>query len=104
LDDLFIKTSLLPLLLTTTLLLIIPSGASALETIGIIKSISGDVYLANTKSNIRAVPNMKHNQGDSIRTGPGSNAGLIFEDDTVVSLGSSGQGATINAISTKDSF
>jgi hypothetical protein len=34
---------------------------------------------------------MKINQGDSIQTGSKSNAGLIFEDDTVVSLGSNSE-------------
>lgn len=42
-------------------------------------------------SSIKAVPNMRLNQGDSIRTGPKSQAGLIFEDDTVVSLGSNSE-------------
>ena len=79
------------LVLATGLLLFLSTNTAASETIGIIKSISGDVYLTNTISEIKAVPNMKLNQGDSIRTGPNSNAGLILEDDTVVSLGSNSE-------------
>lgn len=79
------------LFLAIGLLLFLSTNTTASETIGIIKTISGDVYLTNPIAEIKAVPNMKLNQGDSIRTGPNSNAGLIFEDDTVVSLGSNSE-------------
>lgn len=73
-------------------LLFFPSiDARALGTIGIIKSVSGEVHLINATSTIKALANMKLNQGDSIRTGPNSNVGLIFDDDTVVSLGSNSE-------------
>ncbi len=57
------------------------------NSIGIVKSVSGEVYLIGSKSSVKAVPNMKIMEGDSIRTGAKSSVGLIFEDDTVVSLG-----------------
>lgn len=79
------------LFLTASLLLFLSTSAIASESIGIVKSVSGDVFLTNASSHIKAVPNMRINQGDSIQTGPNSNAGLIFEDDTVVSLGSSSE-------------
>ena len=85
------RTSFLALFLAAGLLVSLSTSTIASETIGIIKSLSGDVYLTNTSSSIKAVPNMRLNQGDSIRTGPNSNAGLIFEDDTVVSLGSNSE-------------
>ena len=85
------RSSSLALFLAAGLLIFLSTGVIASETIGIIKSVSGNVYLTNTTSDIKAAPNMKFNQGDSIRTGSNSNAGLIFEDDTVVSLGSNSE-------------
>lgn len=57
------------------------------DSAGIIKAISGDVFITSSKTDIKAVANMKIMVGDSIRTGEKSSAGLIFEDDTVVALG-----------------
>ena len=57
------------------------------ESAGIIKVVSGDVFITNAQMTIKAVPNMRISQGDSIQTGANSSAGLIFEDDTVVGLG-----------------
>ncbi len=54
---------------------------------GIIKSVTGDVFVSSAQKTIKAVPNMKIVQGDSIKTGDKSSVGLIFEDDTVVALG-----------------
>ena len=85
------RTSFITLFLAAGLLIFLSTSTIASATIGIIKSVSGDVYLTNTTSAIKAVPNMRLNQGDSIRTGSNSNAGLIFEDDTVVSLGSNSE-------------
>jgi hypothetical protein len=54
---------------------------------GIIKTVSGEVFITNPESTIKAVANMRIIQSDSIQTGANSSAGLIFEDDTVVALG-----------------
>ena len=85
------RASFLALFLAAGLLVFLSTNTIASETIGIIKSVTGEVYLTNTISYIKAAPNMKLNQGDSIRTGPSSNAGIIFDDDTVVSLGSNSE-------------
>jgi len=58
-----------------------------IESVGFIKSVSGEVLIVSSELSVRAVPNMKIMQGDSIATGAGSSVGLIFEDDTVVSIG-----------------
>ena len=58
-----------------------------LDSAGIIKAVSGDVFITSSQTTIKAVSNMRIIQGDSIKTGPNSSAGLIFEDDTVVALG-----------------
>lgn len=55
--------------------------------VGIIKSVSGEVFITGGESTVKAVSNMRINQGDSIQTSANSSAGLIFEDDTVVALG-----------------
>lgn len=81
------RYTLQKLFIATSVLICLTVQAHAFETIGIIKSISGDVYLSSPQSHIKAVPNMRLNQGDIINTGSKSSAGLIFEDDTVVSLG-----------------
>ena len=60
-----------------------------IESAGIIKSVSGKVTITapNQTISMLAVPNMKIIQGDSIKTGRKGNIGLIFNDDTVISLG-----------------
>ena len=57
------------------------------EAIGFVDSVKGEVMIVSSKSSVKAVQNMKVITGDSIKTGSSSSVGLIFEDDTVVSLG-----------------
>jgi hypothetical protein len=57
------------------------------ESAGIIKAVSGDVFITSSQTTVKAVPNMEIIQGDFIKTGANGSAGLIFEDDTVVGLG-----------------
>ncbi len=57
------------------------------NSIGFIKSLSGEVYLSNKGEDLKAVVNMKLTQGDTIKTGHDGAVGLILEDDTVISLG-----------------
>ena len=57
------------------------------ESIGFVDSVKGEVMIVSSKSAVKAVQNMKVITGDSIKTGSSSSVGLIFEDDTVVSLG-----------------
>ncbi len=61
------------------------------KSAGMIKSVSGEVFITSSLTTIKAVPNMRIKQGDSIQTGAKSSAGLIFEDDTVVALGPNSQ-------------
>lgn len=57
------------------------------ESIGFVDSVKGEVMIVSSKNTVKAVQNMKVIKGDSIKTGSSSSVGLIFEDDTVVSLG-----------------
>jgi hypothetical protein len=61
-------------------------GAAA-NQMGIVKSLRGEVVIARGGSTIQAEPNLKLYEGDVIRTGPNGKAGIILEDDTVISLG-----------------
>lgn len=76
------------LLLIIAFLLTGPMNCMAkFESVGFIKSVAGEVYIVSSNLSVRAVPNMKIIKGDSIITGADSSVGLIFEDDTVVSIG-----------------
>lgn len=58
------------------------------ESAGFVKSVSGEVFITtSSQMTLVAATNMKIMPGDSIRTEAKSSVGLIFEDDTVVSLG-----------------
>lgn len=75
------------------LLLIWTTGASSSHAgeglAGLVKNVSGIVTITNSleKKEVAAVPNMLFFQGDRVKTGKSSSVGLIFEDDTVLSLG-----------------
>lgn len=55
--------------------------------VGIVRSLSGEVTLVRSDRAVRAEENMKLQKRDLVRTGANSKVGMIFEDDTVVSLG-----------------
>ena len=60
---------------------------AATNQIGIVKTMVGEVVIARSGGTIRAAPNLKLYEGDIVRTGANGKAGLILEDDTVISLG-----------------
>lgn len=64
------------------------SSHASMAGAGFIKSISGQVLLvADNGTAIPAQPNMTVRPGDVITTSGNGKVGLIFQDDTVVSLG-----------------
>ncbi len=67
------------------------NSMAKIESVGFVKSVSGDVFIISSNVSVKAVPNMKLIQGDSIKTSDKSSVGLIFEDDTVVSIGPNSQ-------------
>lgn len=75
-------------ILTVLLLIVTTSvyGASK-DHAGIVKSLSGDVSVLREGHTIKATPNYKLQVGDVIQTGSDGKAGLILEDDTVISMG-----------------
>ena len=57
------------------------------DHIGIVKSMAGEVFVDRGGRTIRAEPNLKLFLADVIHTGANGKAGLILEDDTVISMG-----------------
>ena len=57
------------------------------EPVGIIKSVTQDTAIIRDGKTHTATPDMKVLKGDLIKTGPGTSVGMIFEDDTVISMG-----------------
>ena len=57
------------------------------DSVGFVKTVSGEVFLSSAQNTLAAAANTPISQGDTIKTGVAGSAGLIFDDDTVVSLG-----------------
>lgn len=70
------------LMLTGTLIY----GVAA-DRAGIVKSMTGEVVIARSGHTIMAEPNLILYEDDVVQTGPNGKAGLILEDDTVISMG-----------------
>jgi hypothetical protein len=68
------------------------------EHVGIVKSLAGDVVIVRDGKPLNASANMKVMKGDIVTTGSDGKAGLIFEDDTVISMGSNSRIAIENFI------
>ncbi len=67
------------------------NATATTDVIGIVKATSGEAFLTRAHTSHPVMPLMKLNEGDLITTGPGSSVGLIFNDDTVASLGPNSQ-------------
>jgi hypothetical protein len=65
----------------------LPCMAASPDHVGIVKSLVGDVVVLRNDAPIKAEGNMKLLKGDQIRTGANGKVGLIFEDDTIISIG-----------------
>ena len=62
-------------------------GFADTEPVGFIKALTKDAFIIRNGKTLAAVPEMKIMSGDVIKTGPTGSVGLIFLDDTVVSMG-----------------
>lgn len=74
------------LIATLSLTSTLACGATA-DQIGIVKSLTGEVLVSRGGSAVSAAANLKLFTGDIIQTGANGKAGLIMEDDTVISMG-----------------
>lgn len=61
--------------------------ATDTSSAGLVKSLEGDVRIERNGQTLKAVPGFRLMQGDVIQTGPQGKAGLILDDDTVISMG-----------------
>ena len=59
--------------------------------VGIVKSVMGQAQIIRGSQTISAEVNVKLEKGDLVETGLDGKIGLVFEDDTVVSMGPKSQ-------------
>jgi hypothetical protein len=70
------------------LLLLYPAMSAESQVIGVIKIAKGDASVIRGQQAIPATTGSKFYLKDTLQTGPGSSLGLIFRDDSVLSMGS----------------
>jgi len=81
------KMTIIAVSLLITLANAIWSQASPTTFVGIVRSVCNEAYIHRDDTPIPAEMNMKIMIRDVIKTGPDGSLGLIFEDDTIVSVG-----------------
>ena len=74
-------------LVTSVLLLFFASTASAAEFVGFIKSLEGQTTVLRDGEDREATVGMEIKEGDIVKTGADGSAGLIFSDDTIITMG-----------------
>ena len=55
--------------------------------VGIVRTVAKEAYILRNQNSIAAEINMKIMKGDVVKTGPTGSLGMIFEDDTLISMG-----------------
>ena len=75
------------LLLGTLFLLTIAGAAVAGETIGIVRTVSGDAAVTRGETSLLATPGLKLMVGDTLLTGRDGSLGVILRDDSSLSIG-----------------
>ena len=81
------RTIFMEILIAILMLTSSEACGSTAEHVGIVKSVVGEVEIARGDRILKAEPNLKLFEGDTVQTGPNGKAGLILEDDTVISMG-----------------
>lgn len=80
----------LKLTLTVAFFLVV-SGTSCFATgtdhVGIVKLLAGDVTIERYNTPVKVTANMQVQKGDLVRTGADGKADMIFDDDTMISMG-----------------
>jgi hypothetical protein len=69
------------------LMLMTASPAWALETIGFVKTVSGDAAVIDAGNPIKAQVGTPIKMGNTLKTGPKGTIGVTFKDNTVMSFG-----------------
>jgi hypothetical protein len=81
------KTSPLFMLLGVVCLFLFVTGAAAEEFVGLVKSVEGRAAIVRSGDTKDVVAGMEIKMGDVIKTGRDGSVGLIFSDDTIISMG-----------------
>ncbi len=76
-------------LLVVVYLCIFATGAVAEDFVGLVKSVEGKAVLTRSGETESVVAGMEIKMGDVIKTGRDGAVGLIFSDDTIISMGPS---------------
>ena len=74
--------------LAIVFLLNVPSVKAGESWIGTVKTVKGTAFLLRNNKILSINIGEKIFKGDGLRTGPDSSLGMIFKDDTLLSLGS----------------
>ncbi len=74
-------------LLGALCLMAVAGTGAAAETIGVVRTASGDATVTRGEKTLPAVPGMKILVGDTLGTGPGGSLGVILRDDSSLSIG-----------------
>lgn len=79
----------LKLLMAAFATLFLAATAQAMDpaVVGSIKTVTGSVFVISNDGSTVAHPGLKLHQGDKLRTGAAASVGIIFRDDTLLSLG-----------------
>jgi hypothetical protein len=75
------------LLLGALFLLTIAGAAVAGETIGLVRTVSGDAAVTRGETSLPAAPGLKLMIGDTLVTGRDGSLGVILRDDSSLSIG-----------------
>jgi len=79
-------TSLL-MLSVAVFIFIFATGAAAEEFVGLVKSVEGQASVLRGGETKDVVASMEIKMGDVLKTGGDGSVGLIFSDDTIISMG-----------------
>jgi hypothetical protein len=80
-------TVTVPLLLGALFLLAVAGAAVAGETIGVVRTVSGDAAVTRVGGTLPASPGVKVMVGDTLVTGRDGSLGVILRDNSSLSIG-----------------
>ena len=81
------KLAPLYMLLVAVFVLIFASCAIAEEFVGLVKSVEGQAFVSRDGETKDVIAGMEIKMGDVLKTGADGSVGLIFSDDTIITMG-----------------
>jgi hypothetical protein len=86
-QEVAMRPTIVNLLCLLMMLIGLRVSAAAQDFIGVVKSIEGSAVIQRSETAIPAVNGMEIQKGDIVRTDRNSSVGLVFSDDTRISMG-----------------